>query len=185
MPTAQPAFKFTYEDYRTAPPDKRYELLSGDLVMTPAPDLEHQRVQLRLGRRLAQFIEEQALGELFIAPCDVVLSDTDVVQPDLLFVARERGHLLSGGANVRGAPDLVIEILSPATADPDRGYKRALYASYGVAEYWLVDPAARTIWIHGKRDGLLAVTHAFGPAQRLRSPLLDGFELEVGDVFSS
>lgn len=182
--TVQPAFKFTYEDYRTAPPDKRYELLNGDLAMTPAPDLEHQRVQLRLGRRLAQFIEEQALGELFIAPCDVVLSDTDVVQPDLLFVAREREHLLSGGDNIRGAPDLVIEILSPATADRDRGYKRALYARHGVAEYWLVDPAARTIWIHGRRDGLLAVTHTFGLQQTLRSPLLAGFELAVDDVFS-
>ena len=79
---------------------------------------------------------------MFIAPCDVVLSDTDVVQPDLLFVSRAREHLLGGGDNVRGAPDLVIEILSPATADRDRGYKRALYARHGVAEYWLVDPAA-------------------------------------------
>ena len=183
--TVQPAFKFTYEDYRTAPPDKRYELLNGDLAMTPAPDLEHQRVQLRLGRRLARFIEEQALGELFIAPCDVVLSNTDVVQPDLLFVSRKREHLLSGGDNIRGAPDLVIEILSPATADRDRGYKRALYASHGVAEYWLVDPAARTIRIHGRRDGLLAVTHTFGLQQTLRSPLLAGFELDVDDVFSA
>ena len=79
----------------------------------------------------------------------------------------------------------MIEILSPATADRDRGYKRALYASHGVAEYWLVDPAARTIWIHGRRDGVLAVTHTFGLQQTLRSPLLAGFELEVDNVFSS
>ena len=185
MATVQPVFKFTYEDYRTAPADKRYELLDGDLVMTPAPSLQHQRVQLRLGRRLAQFIEERVLGELFVAPCDVVLSDTDVVQPDLLFVSREREHLLSGGDNVRGAPDLVIEILSPATADRDRGYKRALYASHGVAEYWLVDPAVKTIRVHRQRDGLLAVTHTFGLEQTLRSPLLTGFELGMDDVFSS
>ena len=184
MATVQPAFRFTYEDYRTAPPDKRYELLNGNLVVIPTPSLEHQRVQLRLGRRLAQFIEEQALGELFIAPCDVVLSDTDVVQPDLLFVSREREHLLSGGDNIRGAPDLVVEILSPATADRDRGYKHALYASHGVAEYWLA-PAARTIWIHRQREALLAVTHTFGLEQTLRSPLLTGFELEVDGVFSS
>ena len=108
MATAPPAFKFTYEDYRTAPPDKRYELLDGELLLTPAPNLRHQRLQLRLGMRLAQFIKERGLGELFFAPCDVVLSDTDVVQPDLLFVSRERRHLLSGGDNVRGAPDYSI-----------------------------------------------------------------------------
>ncbi len=181
--TVQPV-KFTYEDYRTAPPDRRYELLGGDLVMNPAPDLRHQRVQLRLARRLAGFIEERGLGELFIAPCDVVLSDTEVVQPDLLFVSREREHLLTSGDNVRGAPDLVIEILSPATAGRDRGYKRALYASHGVAEYWLVDPVAETIWIHRRRDGSLAVARTFGLGQTLRSPLLAGFELDVADVFS-
>ena len=185
MATVQPVFKFTYEDYRTAPSDKRYELLDGDLVMTPSPNLKHQRVQLRLGRRLARFIEERALGEIFIAPCDVVLSDTDVVQPDLLFVSRERGHLLSGGDNVRGAPDLVIEILSPATAERDWGYKRALYARHGVAEYWVVDPAVKTIWIHRRRDGSLAITHTFGLEQTLRPPLLSGFELGMDDIFSS
>ena len=185
MATAQPVFKFTYEDYRTAPPDKRYELLDGDLVMAPAPNLKHQDVQSRLGRMLAQFIEERALGKFFFAPCDVVLSDTDIVQPDLLFVSREREHLLSGGDNVRGAPDLVVEILSPATVDRDRGYKRALYGRHGVAEYWLVDPAAETVWIHRQRAGVLAVTHTFGREQTLRSPLLAGLELDLDDVFSS
>ena len=184
MATAQPVFKFTYEDYRTAPPDKRYELLDGELLLTPAPNLKHQRLQLRLGMRLALFIEERGLGELFFAPCDVVLSDTDVVQPDLLFVSRERRHLLSGGDNVRGAPDLVVEILSPATADRDRGYKRTLYAKHGVKEFWLVDPAAETISILRPRGGSPAVAHTFGRNETLRSPLLAGFELDLEAVFS-
>jgi Uma2 family endonuclease len=183
--SAQPAFRFTYEDYRTAPPDRRYELLDGDLVMTPAPNLKLQRAQVRLGEPLARFVRENALGEFFFAPCDVVLSDTDVVQPDLLFVSHARAHLLSGGDNVRGAPDLVVEILSPATADRDRGYKRALYAKHGVTEYWLIDPTAETVWIHELRDGALAVTHTFGREQTLRSPLLAGFEVDLDDVFSS
>ena len=185
MATAQPAFKFTYEDYRTAPPDKRYELLDGELLLTPAPNLKHQRLQLRLGMRLAQFIEERGLGELFFAPCDVVLSDTDVVQPDLLFVSRERRHLLSNGDNVQGAPDLVVEILSPATAERDRGYKRSLYARHGVKEYWVVDPVAETVSILLTRGGALAVAHTFGRNETLRSPLLAGFELDLDDVFSS
>ena len=185
MATAQPVLKFTYEDYRTTPEDKRYELLDGDLLMTPAPNLKHQRVQVRLGSRLERFVEERALGELFFAPCDVVLSDHDVVQPDLLFVSRERGHLLSGGDAVRGAPDLVAEILSPATADRDRGYKHALYARRGVAEYWLVDPADETIAVHRLRDGALVVAHTFGRGQTLRSPLLAEFAIDLRDVFPS
>lgn len=185
MATTQPVVKFTYEDYRTAPADKRYELLDGDLLMVPAPNLKHQRVQMALSMELNVFIRERALGELFSAPCDVVLSDTDIVQPDLLFVSRERGHLLSGGENVRGAPDLVIEILSPATADRDRGYKRALYGRHGVTEYWLVDPIAETVLLHRQRAGVLAVTHTFGRGQTLRSPLLPGLELQLDSVFSS
>jgi Uma2 family endonuclease len=185
MATAPPAFKFTYEDYRTAPPDKRYELQDGELLLTPAPSLKHQDIQARLGSRLTRFVEERALGKLFFAPCDVVLSDTDVVQPDLLFVSRERQHLLSGGDNVRGAPDLVAEILSPATAERDRGYKRTLYAKHGVKEYWLVDPAAETLSILCPRGGALAVAHTFGRNETLRSPLLSGFELDLEEVFSS
>ena len=185
MGTTQPIANFTYEDYRTAPADARYELLDGDLIMVPAPDLTHQRVQSRLGRRLAQFIEERALGEFFFAPCDVVLTDTDVVQPDLLFVSRDREHLLSGGDNVRGAPDLVVEILSPATAERDRGCKRALYERHGVAEYWLVDPAGATVSIHRRRGGALTLTHTFGRGETLHSPLLAGLKVDLDDVFSS
>ena len=134
MASTQPVVKFTYEDYLTTPSDERYELLDGDLIMVPAPNLKHQKVQRRLGQRLSQFIEEHDLGEFFYAPCDVFLSDSNVVQPDLLFVSREREHLLSDGEKVRGAPDLVIEILSPSTADKDRGSKRELYGRHGVAE---------------------------------------------------
>ena len=182
--TAQPAFKFTYEDYRTAPPDKRYELLDGDLLVNPAPNLKHQDIESRLGSRLARFIEARGLGKFYFAPCDVVLSDTDVVQPDLLFVSLARAHLLIGGDNVRGAPDLVVEILSPGTADRDRGYKRALYAKHGVKEYWLVDPAAETVSLLLPRDGDLVVSYTFGRNETLRSPLLAGLEIDLDDIFS-
>ena len=185
MSTAQPVFRFTYEDYRTAPPDKRYELVDGDLVMVPAPNLKHQTVQVRLGERLARFVRENSLGMLFFAPCDVVLSDTDVVQPDLLFVSRDRAHLLAGGDNVRGAPDLVVEILSPATAERDRGYKRALYGKHGVMEYWVVDPSAETVWIHRLQGRALVVAQTLHRGQTLRSSLLPGFGLDLEDVFSS
>ena len=133
MVTTERAVKRTYEDYCATPDDKRYELLNGDLMMVPAPNMRHQRVLARLGAKLRQFTEEHGLGELFFAPCDVVLSDTDVVQPDLLFISRAREHTITD-ENVRGASDLVIEILSPATADRDLGYKHDLYGRHGVLE---------------------------------------------------
>ena len=185
MATTQPVVKFTYEDYLTTPEDDRYELLDGDLMMVPAPNLRHQRVQRNLGQKLNQFIQERDLGELFYAPCDVFLSNTDVVQPDLLFVSREREHLLSDGEKVRGAPDLVIEILSPSTETKDRGLKRDLYGRHGVTEYWLVDPIAETVSIHRQRGGVLAAVDTFGRGQTLRSLLFAGLELRLDDIFSS
>ena len=147
MLSPNPAVKFTYQDYLHTPDDQRYELLDGELIMAPAPNLGHQGIDIRLGSLLHTFAQEKGLGEVFSAPCDVVLSDTDVVQPDLLFVSTERAHLLLGGANVLGAPDLVVEILSPSTAGRDRTLKRALYAKHGVKEYWLADPEARTVTV--------------------------------------
>ena len=147
MVSSKPVAKLTYEDYRNTPADKRYELLDGELVVAPAPRIPHQRVAVELGTRLHTFVKDSGLGEILFAPCDVLLSNTDVVQPDLLFVSRERGDILLGGDNVRGAPDLVIEILSPSTSGLDRTLKRRLYARYGVREYWLVDPDAKTVAI--------------------------------------
>ena len=184
MTTTQPVAKYTYEDYRTTPDDERYELIDGDLIMVPAPNVKHQKVQGNLYYHLRGFITEHGLGVLLAAPCDVVLSDTSIVQPDLLFVSREREHLVNDD-NVRGAPDLVIEILSPSTADKDRGVKRELYGRYGVTEYWLVDPMAETVSIHRQRAGVLAAIHTFGREQTLRSPLLAGLELQLDDIFSS
>ena len=182
MVTTERAVKRTYEDYCATPDDKRYELLNGDLMMVPAPNMRHQRVLARLGTRLRQFTQEHGLGELFFAPCDVVLSDTDVVQPDLLFISRAREHTITD-ENVRGAPDLVIEILSPSTADRDLGYKHDLYGRHGVPEYWVVDPLAETVAVHRRRDGELKLTATFGRRDTLRTPLLRGVNLELEDVF--
>ena len=185
MATAQPAVKLTYEDYCAAPADKRFELLDGELIMVPAPNLKHESIRSRLGRKLINFIVEHKLGELFYAPCDVLLSNNDIVQPDLLFVSRGRENLLRGGQNVQGAPDLVVEILSPSTAKQDRGKKRALYGKHGVTEYWLVDPATETVQIHRLDGEILVPTRTFGREETLRSPLLPGLELHLKDIFSS
>ena len=107
------------------------------------------------------------------------------MQPDLLFVSREREHLLSDGQKVQGAPDLAVEILSPSTAKQDRSEKRALYGKHGVTEYWLVDPVAETVQIHRLQGEVLVPTRTFGREKTLRSPLLRGLELHLDDIFSS
>ncbi len=183
MARSTPAVTLTYEDYRNTPDDERYELLGGELVVAPAPRLSHQRVAMRLGALCHVFVKERGLGEVFAAPCDVVLSNTDVVQPDLLFVSTEREHVLHGGDCVRGAPDVVIEILSPATAARDRTYKRALYAKHGVKEYWLVDPDTRTVKVLRLEERGYAVAGVYGAGQNITSPTLQGFSFDPVEIF--
>ena len=174
--------KLTYADYVTTPEDKRYELLDGELLMTPAPSEAHQRSQAELGYHLITFIKTNGLGRIYYSPTDVVLSDIDVVQPDLLFVSNERMHIITP-AGVQGAPDLVVEILSPATAERDKGYKRALYARHGVREYWLVGTDAGAITVLLLGDDGYEVIGTFGEGDTLSSPTLEGFSLKVDDVF--
>ena len=182
MARSTSAIKFTYADYRNTPGDKRYELLDGDLVMTPAPGVRHQRVVRKLGTLLTLYVERRRAGEVFFSPCDVVLSDVDVVQPDLLFVSNERAHIITD-ENIQGAPDLVVEILSPSTAERDRTFKRSLYAKHGVQEYWLVDTDAKTVTVLLRDSQGLAVVGMCGEGHTLASPTLAGFTVDPAEIF--
>ncbi len=172
----------TYADYLKTSDDERYELLNGELVMPPAPLTGHQMISIALASRLYLYVNERGLGTVVTAPADVVLSDTDVVQPDVLFVSSQRSHILTR-ENVRGAPDLVVELLSPATAERDRRVKRDLYAQHSVKEYWMVDPDARTITVLLWGEGGFGVNSIYGEGQILRSPTLAGFSVALEDVF--
>jgi Uma2 family endonuclease len=136
--------RFTYSDYLNLPEESRYEILDGDLIMSPSPTARHQEAVLALAEIFRAFVREHSLGRVFVAPLDVVLSDTDVVQPDVLFVSRDRERIIEE-RGVMGAPDMVVEVLSPATAERDRTVKAKLYARAGVKELWLVDPETKTI----------------------------------------
>ncbi len=182
MVVQNPSIKFTYEDYLTTPDDKRYQLLDGELIMAPAPNEPHQRVQAELGSRLFIFVKDNDLGRVYFAPTDVVLSNTDVVQPDLLFVSKERFHIITY-ANLQGAPDLVIEILSPATSGYDNGYKRGLYAKRGVKEYWMIGTDPGTITVLQNIDGCFQAVATYGEGDTLTSPVLPGFSVEIDEVF--
>ena len=182
MVVAKPAAKLTYEDYRNTPEDERYELLDGELLMTAAPNIAHQRVSGRLELRLRAFVEEMDLGEVFDAPTDVVLSDTDVVQPDILFVSEDRSDIITAD-NVQGAPDLVVEVLSPTTARRDWRIKLDLYSKHEVREYWLVDPQTEIVWVLLPNEGSLEVANIYGEGDTLASSILEGFTLDLNEIF--
>ncbi len=179
---ATSTIKRTYTDYSRTPDDERYELLDGELVMAPSPMESHQIVVMELGALLHVFVKARGLGQVFSAPYDVVLSDTDVVQPDLLFVSNERAHIRTP-ANIRGAPDLVVEVLSPSTARRDWREKLDLYAEHGVPEYWLVDPDAKTVTVLLLDDGTFAEVAHYGAGETLISPILAGFAASLDDIF--
>ena len=182
MVVAKPAAKLTYEDYRKTPEDERYELLDGELVMTAAPNIAHQRISSRLERRLAVFVEERGLGEIFRAPTDVALSDTDVVQPDILFVPGDRSDIITAD-DVQGAPDLVVEVLSPTTAKRDWRDKLDLYSKHGVREFWLVDPQTEIVWVLLPKEGSLRVAAIYGKGDTLTSPMFEAFTLDLDQIF--
>ena len=182
MATATTRVRFTYEDYLNTPEDKRYELLDGELVMATSPTWQHQRTEMKLGIRLGGFVELHELGETASAHMDVVLSDTDVVQPDLLFVSRERIRIIAPDA-IRGAPDLVVEILSPSTARRDLTFKRRLYAKHCVKEYWQVNIDERRVTVLSLGNGDYEVAAVYGSGETLSSPILPGFALAIDEIF--
>ncbi|MEW6227312.1 MAG: Uma2 family endonuclease, partial [Bacillota bacterium] len=184
-----PSLRLTYDDYCHIPPGhQRYELIGGAIRVVPSPSVSHQQVSKRLQRALMEWIEDRGLGEVYDAPLDVVLSKYDVVQPDLLYVSRDRLGIIRE-ANIWGPPDLVVEILSPGTARWDQEVKRQLYAKFGVREFWLVDPVGRTIEVATLERGESATLQftalqVYAPGSTLMSPLLPGFTLDIEALFA-
>ncbi len=175
----------TYADLEILPDQEsgdRYEILDGELIVTPSPIPLHQ-IMLGLGfRSFDAFVARTNAGIVLTAPVDVVLAPGVVVVPDLLVVARHRLGII-GPKAIEGPPDLVLEIHSPSTRARDLGAKKALYARFGVPEYWAVDPEARTITVFALRDGRYEVIpHEGGSA---RSEVLPGFTLDVDALFTA
>ena len=174
--------KFTYEDYLQLPEDKRYELMEGEFYMVPSPGWSHQTILKRLFRILDDYVTSHRLGEARFAPLDVVLSDEDVVQPDILFISKEHSHIITE-RNVQGAPDLLIEILSPSTAERDWGLKRKLYAKYGVKEYWIVDPENKSVEVMTLREKGFETARVYKMGDLLNSPLLKELFFNLEEIF--
>ena len=173
----------TYQDYLKTPDDIRYQLIEGELIREPAPSVPHQSVVMNLSNILWNFAKNRSMGKVLAAPTDVYLSETNVLQPDVLFISSDRTGIVTERC-IHGAPDLVVEIVSPSSARRDRGAKRELYARYGVAEYWLVDPVAGTLEVLRLTDGHFVTTERYGRADTLTTPVLPGLTVHLDEVFA-
>jgi Uma2 family endonuclease len=180
------SLKLTYEDYLYFPEDgKRHELIDGEHYVSPAPNLKHQTAVLNLASDLRDFVRSRGLGRVWTAPVDVLLSDYDVVQPDLVFLSKDRMALAADGANIKGPPDLAVEIFSPTTRRTDAITKRNLYQKFGVQEYWLVDPELEIIQVYRLTEGFYRREAELSSERRdlLTSPLFPGLEIALTEVF--
>lgn len=171
--------RLDYDDYRAIPPDgKRYELLDGEVHVTPAPSPFHQRLVLRLAQLFQTHFHSPA--EVFISPIDVILTPHDVVQPDLVVVANPSQISRRG---IEGPPWIVVEVLSPTTVVYDRTAKAQRYAALGIPHYWIVDPETRTLECFRRQDATYQPAGAFGPDQALTHPDFPGLSLGLAPLW--
>lgn len=177
--------QWTYEDWLRLPDDGfRYEVLNGVLYMTPPPAIRHQSVSHNLELAIGSFVKERRRGVVLSAPCGVCLPGQPVpVQPDILFVRAERRDII-GEEYVEGAPDLVVEVLSPSNWLYDRTEKFRVYQEAGVPEYWIVDYRARTVEVFVLEEGTYALLGKSGVGEVAHSKVLQGFEVAVDEVFA-
>ncbi len=177
--------EWTYEDYRRLPDDGwRYEVLRGELHMTPAPNWKHQQAVYSLGFLLKLFLQRRRLGKACPAPIDVILPAVATpVQPDLVFISKDRMEIIKEGG-IEGAPDLIIEVLSPSNWLTDRRTKFEIYALAGVREYWIADPRVRSLEVFALRNGVYELLGKFGPGEKADSEVLPGFEPAIDEIFA-
>ena len=171
--------RLNYEDFCLLPNNgKRYEIIDGELFVTPSPLRRHQIVLANLLYYLIDFVKKHDLGTVYPAAFDVVFSAYDVVEPDILYVSKARASVVTE-KNIQGAPDLVVEVLSESTAKIDRTTKLKLYARYGVLEYWVIDPVIYSVEIYRLVPNGYELAAQLDSSQSLSSPLFPGFTLPL------
>ncbi len=173
----------TYAVYALLPEGTRCQLIDGEIIMAPTPSMSHQKIQTKLGYRLQHFIVTQNLGIVFFTPTNVYFSEYDTFQPDLSFVSRERMSIIEKD-NIKGAPDIVVEILSPSTGYLDLTHKKTVYETSGVKEFWIVDPKDKLVEVQQNTpNGFVTFSKARGSG-KARSSVLNGFEVDVTETFA-
>jgi len=178
--------KLTYDDFVLFPDDGlRHELIDGEHYVTPSPNTKHQKIVLRLAARILNWVEGHAIGQVFVAPFDVIFTKFDVVEPDVLYMSNGRAAEILTDANVQGVPELVVEIGSPSTRRRDETVKRLLYERAGVSEYWVVDPELDVVRVYRREGERFARPAELSAAAGdvLTTTLLPSLELQLVDVF--
>ena len=182
--------KLTYEDYVQFPDDGlRHEIIEGDHYVSPPPLVRHQRILLRLSHLIQTYLDTNPVGEMLFAPVAVLLSEFNVFEPDLFYMCAARLHLLTE-KNLQGAPNLVVEILSPSTKSRDRHLKRDVYERTGVEEYWVVDPDQNVVDVYRRHDStaapgrIFSIPIRYARTQILNTPLLPGLELPLDKILA-
>jgi Uma2 family endonuclease len=175
------AKRWTYEEYYKLEDDQRYEIINGNLLMAPAPDMWHQDWLGDLYSLVKSFVKKNKLGHLSIAPVDVVLDAENTVQPDLVFVAKDNLGIIQRRA-IFGTPDLLVELVSPSSVRRDRYDKKELYARFGVKEYWIGDPANKSVEILTLKKGRYELLCAAEEKGKLRSLVLTGLEFDLAEI---
>src|SRR5690606_7445910 len=173
--------KWTVEDYMLLDEDLRCEIIDSELIMTPAPNTKHQRISKSLFLKIIDLVKES--GELFYAPINVFFDKENVFQPDLVFVKKERLNIIQE-KGIIGAPDLIVEIISPSNSYIDRYVKKTKYAQFGVKEYWIADPGNKTLEVYKLAEGSDYQLFLFLAEEgEVKSSLLEGLTFELSDIF--
>lgn len=176
--------QFTYSDYKEFPEDgKRYEILEGRLLMVPSPFINHQRVSGRLFWHINKYVKENGLGEIFHPPCDVILSEINVVQPDIIFISKENAQIITE-ENIKGTPDLLIEILSKTSKKNDEIIKKKIYANNQVNEYWIVDPVGSSVKVYVEPKKGYKLLKEFFEVDTISTPTFPELNLSLQFIFS-
>ena len=177
----QTAIKFNYQDYLQLPEDKRYEIIDGELFIVPSPNEIHQHILVNILQVLVNHVRKSNLGTVYCAPFDVLFSEEDIVQLDIIFVSNENKKIITKD-NIKGAPDLLVEILSPSTSKRDIGIKKKLYARHGVREYWIVDPERETVDVL-RLKGREFESKRYGAQDCLSCSVIKNLIIEVKEIF--
>jgi len=175
---------WTYEDYRELPNDQKiYQVIGGRLLMVPAPSTRHQNVSRNLEFIIWSFVKDHNLGVVYDAPIDVVFSSTDVVQPDIVFIAKNRLAIVKE-KGIFGVPDWVIEIVSPSTRKIDIKLKKDLYERFGVREYWMVYPEDEKVEVYLLKGGDYKLRGVFLKHDILQVNTIERLKVNLEEVFS-
>lgn len=173
----------TYADYaRLTPPDNgNYELHNGKIIYMPSPLDIHQKISMNLSAALHFHVKNNQLGQVRTAPLDVKLTENDTVQPDILFIKKDRENIIDG--IVKGAPDVIVEILSPSNDAKEMSYKKYIYEVSGVKEYWIINLKKQTLTQYENRENELFLRETYTIDDTLKSLIIEGFEIEIKDIF--